>query len=1201
MKVAEAATFLLTDLAGATLQSEHGPAATRADLAEYERIVRAAVGAVDGAVTHAGGRLLAVFADASQAVGAAVDGQRQLAAAGLTGRARMGLHTASAVPTADDAGPGPTGAARVMEAGRGGQVLLSEATANLVRGSLPAGVDFLDRRPRAVDGRERPIVVWEARGVGLGHRDEPDVAIWARSADAFVGRDHELAELRAAFDAAGAGRPTMVLITGEAGIGKTRLADEAAVMARTAGMRAVSGEADPSMRQPMELWRGVYRSLRAVPTNDPTLPAEERRWEHLESLAEALSSAAPAVVILDDLHWADAMAVWVLEHLPRALGDAPVAVVATSRDHEPEMPRLDALRRVSRLVPLGGLDVEAVRQLAAAQSTTGGRRRRAAGADGWQPVVRTGAAARPGDGGVIGEVLDAVLARFDADTRELLAAAAVAGTGTPLAVLAATTSVTTAVAGERLRPAVREGVLDEVGLSGVRFHHALLADAAGRMADPGSLHARLAAAWEATGGLDGRAAAAAHRLRAVAGAPELADTVAAAGDLASELVAAGHQEQAAGLLREARNAAVACDDRPELRARVSLDLAKVLRGLGDLELALGHYQEAAELARRCSDHVVRASAEVGANLWADAFIPDPRRVRRLEEALATLPPEELRLRAALLGRLAVVGGADLDGADRARAWADEAVDVARRLGDPVLIAQALINRTMSPPSRVELDARIAAAEEVVGLAEHAGRPDLALYGHQRRFCHHLNHGDVGAANHALTRAELLAGLLPSPGWRQRTLVQRTTLLAVTGSRSAATAAMEEAVHVGSGHIEPLILLGCELMHRLMLVELYGGTDTRLVEVYRILVQMTDDVPSPLLQVQKGFAAQLVGDETRAHDVLQRYAVEPDRVQRSMTGDHLLRILGDTVARAGATSLVAPVYRALLPYAGLLNVGGGLSAGVPVDDVLGRLAALTGDIPAAIRHGRDAVTLARSIPSPPMLVHCLDHLADVVAQAGDDDAEGLRTEAATRAATLGIDRAGRARPPAVLDVAARTATMRRDGPLWVLATPLGVARLPDSAGLAQLARLLAAPGVEITAVDLTGRGGTPVAADLGPALDAQAKRTYRRRLLELQAEIDDAAGANDPARAEHAHVEIDALMRELKRAVGIGGRDRPTGSDAERARINVVRSLRRAIAAITEQAPPLGAHLEQSVRTGRHCIYLTDPAAALSWTVQPVAT
>ena len=73
-------------------------------------------------------------------------------------------------------------------------------------------------------------------------------------------------------------------------------------------------------------------------------------------------------------------------------------------------------------------------------------------------------------------------------------------------------------------------------------------------------------------------------------------------------------------------------------------------------------------------------------------------------------------------------------------------------------------------------------------------------------------------------------------------------------------------------------------------------------------------------------------------------------------------------------------------------------------------------------------------------------------------------------------------------------------------------------------------------------------------------------------------------------------RELKRAVGLGGRDRPTGSDAERARINVVRSIRRTIEAIDRQAPLLGAHLQEAVRTGRYCIYLPEPGIALSWAV-----
>jgi hypothetical protein len=732
----------------------------------------------------------------------------------------------------------------------------------------------------------------------------------------------------------------------------------------------------------------------------------------------------------------------------------------------------------------------------------------------------------------------------------------------------------------------------------VRFHHALLADAAERYGDRRDRHARLASAWDAVSGVRGRASACSHRLAAVVGTDSVADTVAQACTVAAELVAAGLQGRAASLLWDARGVGAQCVDRIVLRADVALDLAEVLSRLGDLTRALNLYEEAADLARGCADPVIRARAEVGADLWATAFVPDLPRLRRLEDALEALPADELRLRARLLGRLTLVGGADPDATGRVRAWAGEAVAVARTVDDPVLTAQLLVNQMIGASSREDVDAGVAVADEVVRLAERAGRSDLALVGHQRGAGFHLNRGNLAAANRSLGRAEVLAAVLPSPAWRQTTLISRTTLLALRGSRSAAEAAMYEAVRVGEGHVEPVVVLGCESIHQLMLLDLFGHAEPRAEELYRITSEMLADVPSPVFQVQKGFGAQLFGDESDLQDVLHRYGPHPDQLLRSMTGDSLLRVFADTVARAGAVAYAGPVFRALLPYAGLLNVGGGHSAGLPVDDVLGRLALLDGDVRAALRHARAAVALARAMPSPPLLVHCLDHLADAVERADDgrDDPGALRAEAFAVAATCGVHRPGGVPAPFVTSGPARSASMRRDGAVWALASPLGEAWLARTNGLDQLARLLSTPGVEVPAVELAGRADGPGHRDLGPGLDARAKREYRRRLIQLQAEVDDAETAHDPVRGERAHVEMDALLRELKRAVGLGGRDRPSGSDAERARINVVRSLRRAIAAIADQAPLLGAHLDGAVRTGRHCIYLPEPSAALSWRV-----
>lgn len=1036
----------------------------------------------------------------------------------------------------------------------------------------------------------------------------PQIGMFPQSG-VLIGRDSELNELQSSFEAALSGRPTIILVTGEAGIGKTRLADEAAVLARAAGTRVLRGEADALSREPMELWRGVYRALGVVPVSDPSLAAGDRRWEHLESVADVLISAAPALVILEDMHWADAVAVWVLEHLPRALGDAQIAFVATSRDHEPDMPALDPLRRVSRALRLEGLPVDAVRQLAAAETHGGARavdpvelRARTGG----NPLFVQELVRSPGGSGLISDVLQRSLNRFDAECRQMLAIAAVAGPSTPLSLLAIASSSTAELMAACLEPAVWDGVLDDVSQAGVRFHHALLVEAAADLGDARVLHGRLSVAWQTVGGIDGRAAAAWHRLRAAAGAKDatVPDAVAGAVEnarrVAAELKAVDQQARAAGLLWDARDAAAKCVDRLELRANVALDLAEVLNWLGDLEPALTIYQEAAELARECADPVTRARAEIGVSLWANAFVPDLPRMRRLAEALDRLPPDEPHLRAALLGRLTTVGGADVDASDRVREWAAEAVTVARSTGDPVLIAQALLDQTQSPTSRSADDDSIAATDEVIRLAERAGRSDLTLAGHQRRAGYHLNRGDLGAAGQSLGRAEVLAALQPSPWWRFSTLLQRTTLLALSGSRQAATASMNETVRAGTGRVEPVVVLGCEALHQLMLFDLYGYSDARTEEIHRITMEMLNDVPSAVFQVQKGFGAQLFGDEPSVQEMLHRFGARPDLLLRSQTGDHLLRDFGDTVARAGAAMYAGATYRALLPYAGLLNVGGGHSAGLPVDDVLGRLAALDGDLAAAVRHGRDSVALCRSMPSPPLLVHCLDHFADAIERAGEGGPEEnpdlLRAEADTLAAAIGVLRPGGRREARATADPSRSASFRRDRSGWVVTTPLGDARLPDSIGLGQLARLLSVPGVEVTAVELSGQAGAPVAADLGPSLDARAKREYRRRLHVLQAGIDDAEAAHDPVLAERAQVEMESLLRELKRAVGLGGRDRPTGSGAERARVNVVRNLHRTIAAITRQSPLLGAHLEESVRTGRHCIYLPEPGNALTWVV-----
>jgi tetratricopeptide (TPR) repeat protein len=179
--------------------------------------------------------------------------------------------------------------------------------------------------------------------------------------------------------------------------------------------------------------------------------------------------------------------------------------------------------------------------------------------------------------------------------------------------------------------------------------------------------------------------------------------------------------------------------------------------------------------------------------------------------------------------------------------------------------------------------------------------------------------------------------------------------------------------------------------------------------------------------------------------------------------------------------------------------------------------------------------------------------------------------------------------------------RREGDYWTIGYDAKAFRLRDTKGLRYLAELLRSPGRELDVLDLAAGGssaGTPAAVDLGDAgegLDAQAKADYRRRLDDLRAELEEAESFNDPERALRAREEIEFLTEELARATGLGGRDRKTGSSAERARLNVTMAVKAALRKISENCPGLGRHLAATVKTGRFCSYTPDPHALISWT------
>jgi hypothetical protein len=182
------------------------------------------------------------------------------------------------------------------------------------------------------------------------------------------------------------------------------------------------------------------------------------------------------------------------------------------------------------------------------------------------------------------------------------------------------------------------------------------------------------------------------------------------------------------------------------------------------------------------------------------------------------------------------------------------------------------------------------------------------------------------------------------------------------------------------------------------------------------------------------------------------------------------------------------------------------------------------------------------------------------------------------------------PGAIGAARAARAVFRRDGELWTAAFEGQAVSLVEVKGFADLARLLAQPGVEVHCLELADRPAEASSGDV--VLDERARREIRARAVDLQREIDDADALHDLGRAERARAELDQLVDSLAGATGLHGRARGLGSPAERARSAVTWRIRSAIKKVAAAHPRLGRHLDNAVRTGHFCVY--QPEAAIDW-------
>lgn len=217
--------------------------------------------------------------------------------------------------------------------------------------------------------------------------------------------------------------------------------------------------------------------------------------------------------------------------------------------------------------------------------------------------------------------------------------------------------------------------------------------------------------------------------------------------------------------------------------------------------------------------------------------------------------------------------------------------------------------------------------------------------------------------------------------------------------------------------------------------------------------------------------------------------------------------------------------------------------------------------------------------------------------------------AAHAAGLIAGASARVAPPAAPAGGALVATFRCRSDTRELRFGPDHAVVRDLKGFRYVERLLAEPGRELHVLDLVaveaggrpaggpGQGpeGTVGRATGGlPILDDQARAAYRRRLADVDEDIEEATETNDLGRLGLAQRDREYLVAELARAVGLRGQLRTTGGSAERARASVARSIRYALARLAEHHPTLSSHLAQCVSTGTYCSYTPDPLVQIRW-------
>jgi tetratricopeptide (TPR) repeat protein len=1039
-------------------------------------------------------------------------------------------------------------------------------------------------------------------------------------AGGLLGRDGVLADLTAAAAAARMGAGAVVLLTGEAGIGKTSVARDLAARVRddllvSWGKGVADGSAPPFWP-----WRALLADDPTV-SADPTIGAE--RFDRLNQLREQLEERVrqgPRLHIIEDLQWGDVASVLLLSHVTAGIVDLPLLVLATVRTGEvlarPLEEAIEEVRRageVRELPPLGDDDVATLIRdagvdpspelTALVQSRTGGnplfvtellRTVRALE----QPDRRLEALARSVPGRV-SELVAHRVARLPAPVSDVLVTASVVGTEGDVRTLASARSEDTESVLDLLDQA-RAAHLLELGPPGRwQFRHQLIRDAV-YAGVPGSSRARHHAAVLEALQEDASTPVPVVAHHALAAQPLFdPDRAVALAARAGESAFAQHAYEQAVVWFERALQAAPSATAPRWRAELLVLCGEAHRHIGEIDEARRAFVDAsgltddpALLARAALGH-----ADPGADLGIAYRTDDAMTGELLERAIAAQPAGDSVTSVLLEARLAAVLYFS-DEPGRARELGRTALDRAHRLQDDRALAVATaVHHDSFVIGQAPMDEQLQESEQLLAWARASGLASGLLTAHRARVFDLLAAGDLAAMDAEIVAFRRLADPLRAPGYLWWPALWGAMRALLEGRHDDAEAQSLAAFEIGSAPFPTLAFTNLSFL--LFFLRREQGRFEEMEQPTRDYVAGHADIPA--LRVALMFLLAEIGriDEARGlltsvddvalerlHD--RNWPASWFQLARAafLTGDRdLAATLLDDRHRPSERCVMVSLATACLGAADLATAW---------------LLHTVGDLDAADERYAVAATINSRIGARGWLAQTrADHAGLLLVRdlPGDREAAAVLVDLAAEAAqAIGMASLGsvleglRGRPSAT------GASFRRVGAVWELEFGERTARIPHAAGLRDLAFLLVRPDQAVSVLELTDDGGLGAGSSEArgaPALDERARREIRDRLHELDAAEAQAESDGDGERAALVREERQALAEAVARDYGLGGRSRRVGDPVERARKTVSTRIRRAIAHVGDAHPELGRHLERSIDTGAWCAY--RPAEPVAWT------